>query len=144
MPGSTRSRARLFREHVIVIEPRTPTAHQLRTNRAELRFEDEAPIRGIFLPATEILAEESRILAAARDLGTRARAGEIRLDALLEQRHFFGVEQLPKHHGAVPLKRLHVRSSNRGSLGCHRWIDLVQVPPHRLKLTLLMSDGSYD
>jgi hypothetical protein len=58
---------------VIVVEPRAAAAHEPAGDRPDLRFEYQAAVELVLLPAAEILEEEARIVARAGDLGAAAR-----------------------------------------------------------------------
>ena len=81
-----------------------PAPHQLAGHRRRRRFPDELLVLRDRLPVAEVLHEAARVVGSARDDRSRARLGEVLLDATLDEADLFRREDATQADGAFAAK----------------------------------------
>ena len=107
VPGGRRARARLLGQHVVVVQADAAAAGERAGRGGQPRFEDHAAVGRVVLPVAEVLDETAWIVAAAGHLGARAGRCQVGVDALAQQRHLVGRQQLARAHRAVAAEGRH-------------------------------------
>ena len=104
VPGRALAGSRLLHQHMVVVQPHGARLHQaLRNQRQRCLAHKAAKLRDV-LPVAEVLEEAARVIRPAGHFGARAGRGQVGVDAVAQQGHFIGREQLLDAQRAIAVK----------------------------------------
>ena len=110
VPRRALAGARLLDQHVVVVQPHRPRAHQLGGDGGDAGLPGEALDRRQPLPVAEVL-DERAVVVGARPLGERREVGEVGVDRLAGELDVLGRDAPRRATHARAPSRLRSRSS---------------------------------
>ena len=114
MPGRALACARLLDQQVVVVQAHRGALHQALRQCGQGRVEDEAHVLHNVLPIAKVFKKAARVIRPTGHHAAWAGVGQVGLNAVPQQGHFFGREQVADAHRAITLVVGHVLVGGAG------------------------------